>query len=102
MLAVGFVMTSFFNLRVPSLLRGNILTLGSLLVSFPLAKFPYGEPNLAMVLPILAAIAGTADAFRCIQVRWSLYHGTVVLSLYMDTLILTMILFLALYPLFTQ
>lgn len=94
-------MASFFNFRVPSLLRGNILTLGSLAVSFPLAGFPLGQPNPAMIFPLLAGAAGMAEAFRCIQARWGWYHASVILSLYMDTFVLTMILFLALYPWFS-
>ncbi|MGH9615763.1 MAG: permease [Acidobacteriaceae bacterium] len=92
-------MTSFFNWRVPSLLRGNLLSLVSLAISFPLAKFPLDQANPAMVIPIVGAAAGMAETFRCIRMRWSWYHGAVLMSLYMDTLILTMILFLALYPL---
>jgi len=95
-------MVSFFNFRVPSLLRGNILTLGSLAISFPLARFPFAHASPAMIFPILAAVVGMAEAFRCIQMRWSWYHGAVLLSLYMDVLVLTMIFFLALYPLLTQ
>jgi hypothetical protein len=43
-----------------------------------------------------------AETFRCIRVRWSWYHGAVLISLYMDALVLTMILFLALYPFVTK
>ena len=93
---------SFFNPRSPSLLRGNILVLGSLAASFTLAKFPLNQPSLAMIFPILFAAIGTAETFRCIRVHWSWYHGAVMLSLYMDVMILTMILFLALYPLITR
>ncbi|MHB1858373.1 MAG: permease [Acidobacteriaceae bacterium] len=95
-------MPSIFKLRVPSLLRGNLLALVSLAISFPLAKFPYDHASPAMILPILGATAGMVETFRCIRVRWSWYHGAVLLSLYMDVLILTMILFLALYPFITR
>lgn len=95
-------MPSLFNLRVPSLLRGNLLSLVSLAVSFPLAKFPFDQPSPTLIFPILGAIAGMVETFRCIRVRWSWYHGAVLLSLYMDTLVLTMILFLALYPFITR
>ncbi len=95
-------MISIFNVRAPSLLRGNLLALVSLVVSFPLAKFPYDQASPAMILPILGAAAGMVETFRCIRVRWSWYHGAVLLSLYMDVLILTMILFLALYPFITR
>jgi hypothetical protein len=91
-------MISFFHWRAPSLLRGNLLALISLAVSFPLARFPFDRANPAMVLPILGAAVGMAETFRCIRARWSWYHGAVMISLYMDALVLTMILFLALYP----
>jgi hypothetical protein len=35
---------------------------------------------------------------RCLQHRWSFYHGAVVLLIYMDIMALCMILFLLLYP----
>jgi hypothetical protein len=95
-------MSSFFNLRAPSLLRANLLALISLAVSFPLARFPFDQASPAMLLPILGAAAGMAETFRCIRVRWSWYHGAVLISLYMDALVLTMILFLALYPFVTK
>ncbi|MHB1936214.1 MAG: permease [Acidobacteriaceae bacterium] len=91
-------MASFFNLRAPSLLRGNLLALVSLAVSFPLAKFPFDQANPAMLLPIVGAAAAIVETFRCIRVRWSWYHGAVLISLYMDALVLTMVLFLAIYP----
>ncbi len=92
----------FFNPHLPSLLRGNILVLGSLAASFLIAGFPLNQPTPAMIFPILSAAAGTFETFRCIQMRWSWYHGAVMLSLYMDVMALTMILFLALYPLITR
>jgi hypothetical protein len=95
-------MISFFNLRTPSLLRANLLALFSLAISFPLAKFPYDQANFAMLVPILGAAAGMVETFRCIRARWSWYHGAVLISLYMDALVLTMILFLALFPFLTR
>jgi hypothetical protein len=95
-------MISFLNLRVPSLLRGNLLSLVSLAVAFPLAKFPFDQASPTLILPILGAVAGMVETFRCIRVRWSWYHGAVLLSLYMDVLVLTMIFFLALYPFLTR
>jgi hypothetical protein len=95
-------MRSFFNPRSPSLLRGNILVLGSLAASFTLAKFPLNQPSLPMILPILCAGVGTAETFRCIRRRWNWYHGAVIVSLYMDIMALIMILFLAIYPLLTR
>ena len=43
-------------------------------------------------------ILGTADTVRCIQRRWSFYHGGVLLCLYMDLMAITLVLFLLLYP----
>jgi hypothetical protein len=90
---------SFFQPRSPSLLRGNLLVLGSLAASFRLARFPLNHPSPIMALPVLVAALGMADTFRCIRLRWSWYHGAVMVSLYMDVMVLAMILFLALYPL---
>ena len=90
---------SVFNLRLPSLLRGNILVLGSLAASFAIAKFPSNKATLSMLFPVLFAFAGTAETFRCLRAQWSFYHGAVMISLYMDIMALTMICFLALYPL---
>ncbi len=93
---------TFFNPHLHSLLRGNILVLGSLAASFLIAGFPLNRPSPAMILPILSAAAGTYETFRCLRMRWSWYHGAVMLSLYMDVMALTMILFLALYPLLVR
>ncbi len=93
---------SFFNPRSPSLLRGNLLVLGSLAASFVIAKFPLNKPSPAMMFPILCAAVGTWETFRCIRMRWSWYHGAVMIALYMDVMVLIMILFLALYPLLTR
>lgn len=54
-----------------------------------------------MVFPILFASLGMAETFRCLRARWSFYHGAVMISLYMDAMALTMIVFLALYPFLT-
>lgn len=92
-------MRSFFHLRLPSLLRGNVLVLGSLGAAFELSNFPANRPTLAMIFPVLIALAGTVETFRCLRMRWSFYHGAVMISLYMDAMALTMIVFLAVYPL---
>jgi hypothetical protein len=63
-----------------------------------ISGFPTIHPTPFLVLPVLAAIAGTADTVRCMQRRWSLYHGGVLLLIYMDLMALCMILFLLLYP----
>jgi len=51
-----------------------------------------------MIVPILLAFFGTVETFRCLRHQWSFYHASVLISLYMDMMALTMILFLAFYP----
>jgi hypothetical protein len=92
------VLPSPFNPRKRSLLRGNLLVLASLAAAIYLSDFPRSRTAPLIVLPALAAIAGTADTVRCMQRRWSLYHGGVLLLIYMDLMALCMILFLLLYP----
>jgi len=93
---------NFFHLRIPSLLRGNVLVLASMAAAFSIAKFPDNQATPLMVFPILVGFIGTADTFRCIRARWSWYHGAVLISLYMDVMALTMICFLAFYPLISS
>jgi hypothetical protein len=87
-----------FNPRKRSLLRGCLLVLLSLGAAILISGFPRNRATLFLILPALAAIAGTADTVRCMQPRWNLYHGGVLLLIYMDLMALCMILFLLLYP----
>ncbi len=89
---------SIFNPRKRSLLRGCLLVLVSLAAAISISHFPDIHPTPLLVIPTLAAMAGTADTVRCMQRRWSLYHGGVLLLIYMDLMALCMILFLLLYP----
>ena len=91
-------MLPLFNPRKRSLLRGCLLVLLSLVTAIMISGFPTIHPTPFLVLPAFAAIAGTADTVRCMQRRWSLYHGGVLLLIYMDLMALCMILFLLLYP----
>jgi hypothetical protein len=86
------------NPRNRSLPRGTLLVLGSLIVAFFLAHFPEDRPSLKLIIPTLIASLGMWDTMRCLQRRWSLYHGAVVVLIYMDIMALCMILFLLLYP----
>ena len=54
-----------------------------------------GKPNHAADGAVAAA-----DAARCMQPVWGFYHGAVLLSLYSDILIVTLILFFLLWPYF--
>jgi hypothetical protein len=89
---------SFLDLRRKSLLRGSLLVLGSLLVSFFWAGYPEDHPTPGLIVPAFVALLGTADTMRCLRLRWSFYHGGVILLLYMDIMAISMILFLLLYP----
>jgi hypothetical protein len=81
-----------------SLLRGSILVLLSLSISLPLSHFPHNHATLLLLIPALAATAGTIDTIRCMQSRWSFYHAGVILCVYMDLMALCIILFFLLYP----
>jgi len=89
---------TILNPRARSLLRGNLLVLGSLLAAFFLSGFPRNRPTLLLVIPALFALWGTVDTVRCVQPRWSFYHGGVLLCIYMDLMAVSMILFFLLYP----
>ena len=86
------------DVRQKSLLRGALLVLGSLLVAFVWAGYPEDHATPGLILPTVVAFAGTLDTMRCLRLRWSFYHGGVILLLYMDIMALAMILFLLLYP----
>jgi hypothetical protein len=92
------VKPSIFNPRSRSLLRGCLLVLSSLATAIFLSGFPQNHATPLLIIPTLVAIAGTADTIRCMQRRWSFYHGGVLLLIYMDLMALCMILFLLLYP----
>jgi hypothetical protein len=92
------VKRTLFNPRLRSLLRGNLLVLASLGLALFLSDFPHNRANPLLVLPALVAMAGTADTVRCMQRRWSFYHGGVLLCIYMDLMAMCMILFFLLYP----
>jgi hypothetical protein len=95
---MSFMALSALNPRNRSLPRGIVLVLGSLVLSFKLAGFPDAHPSLKLLIPTVAAALGTWDTIRCLRQRWSLYHGAVVILVYMDIMALCMILFLLLYP----
>lgn len=89
---------AFLNPRRKSLPRANLLVLGSFLVALPLSHFPHLQPNLWLALPLLGVCLGTLDTARCMRKRWNFYHGGVILCVYMDLMVLTLVLFLLLYP----
>lgn len=89
---------SIFRLRRKSLVRGTILALGSLWASFRLSGFPEVHVCLWLIAPLLIACAATWDTARCLQKRWSFYHGGVILLIYVDLMVLLMISFLLIAP----
>jgi hypothetical protein len=63
-----------------------------------MSSFPHLRTNLLITLPLFGCFVGTADTVRCMQKRWSFYHGGVILCLYMDLMAITLVLFFLLYP----
>jgi len=92
--------TALFNPRKHSLARGNTLVLVSVLAAILISHFPHLRPTLLLLLPALVSLIGTAETVRCIQRRWSLYHGAVILCIYMDLMAVSLVLFFLLYPYF--
>jgi hypothetical protein len=89
---------SILQLQRKSLVRGTLLALGSLWASFRLSGYPEMHICLWLIVPLLTACAATWDTARCLQKRWSFYHGGVILLIYVDLMILLMISFLLLAP----
>ena len=90
--------SDLLNPRRRSLPRANLLVVVSLVAALLLADFPNNRANPLIALPLLTAILGTADTIRCMRSSWSWYHGGVILCVYMDLMVLSMILFFLLYP----
>jgi hypothetical protein len=87
-----------FNIRARSLVRGTVAVLVSLVMAFIFSGFPDIHASLKLIAPTLLAFYGTWETVRCLRLRWSSYHGGVLLLLYMDIMAIAMILFLLLYP----
>ena len=86
------------NPRHRSLVRGVCVVAVSLAIALVLADFPDNRANPLLILPFFTAVAGTCDTARNMRQRWSWYHGGVVLCLYADLMVLSMIGFFWLYP----
>lgn len=79
-----------------------MLSLAAFIASLLLAGFPHierlhGSPW--QVVSLFAAAWGMAETGRCLRGKWSMYHAGVLLLLYSDLVILTLIVFLVAYPL---
>jgi hypothetical protein len=92
------MLPGLLDIRQRSLFRATALVLGSLLASLLLAHWPDDPPSLKLLVPAIVAFAGTWDTLRCLRARWSFYHGAVMILLYVDIMVISMILFLFLYP----
>jgi hypothetical protein len=92
---------TIFRLRQKSLVRGIVLSLASFVASLLLAGFPHIE-NLHgsswQLFVLMTAVWGMAETARCLRGSWSLYHAGVLLLLYSDLMILTLIVFLVVFP----
>jgi hypothetical protein len=89
---------AILNVRRSSLARANVLVLGGLAAAILLSHAPELRPTLSLLLPALVCIVGTAETVRCMRSRWSFYHGGVLLCVYMDLLVVTLVLFFLIYP----
>ena len=93
---------TIFRLRRKSLVRGIVLSLAAFIASLLLAGFPHIE-NLHgspwQVAAMFIAAWGMVETGRCLRGKWSLYHAGVLILLYSDLVILTLIVFLVAYPL---
>jgi hypothetical protein len=89
---------AFFHLGRRSLIRANVLVLGSFFASFYLSGFPHTRASLLLLIPALLATVGTIDTVRCLTPRRNLHHASIILCLFMDLLALTLIFFFLLFP----
>jgi hypothetical protein len=97
-----FPLSAIFRIRQKSLVRGIALSLCAFMASLLLAGFPHidqlhGSPW--QFASLLIAAWGMAETGRCMRGKWSLYHAGVLILLYSDLMILTLIVFLVAYPL---
>jgi hypothetical protein len=95
---MALLTSAILNPRRRSLVRGSAIVLLSVAVATWMSHFPHLSPNLLITLPLLGCFVGAVDTVRCMQRRWSFYHAGVILSLYMDLMAITLVLFFLLYP----
>ncbi|HEU5351053.1 MAG TPA: permease [Terracidiphilus sp.] len=94
-------LSQVLKVRKKSLVRAILLSLGAFLASLRLAGFPH-IANLHsspwQILLWFVALWGSVETARCLRRTWTLYHAGVLVLLYTNLLILTLIGFLAVYP----
>jgi hypothetical protein len=92
---------AIFRLRQKSLVRGAALALGAFAVSLRLAGFPdlmHLHGSRWQLVCLVFAVWGMFEIARCLQRRWTFYHGGVLLLLYTNLIIMAMIVLFAIYP----
>ncbi len=77
-----------------------MLVVIALVAGILISHTPDLRPTLWLMLPMLLAMWGSAETTRCLQKRWSWYHGGVLLLLYADLMVATLVAFFLLYPYF--
>lgn len=87
-----------FHLRRRSLVRANLLVLGSFLASFWLSGFPRTRATPLLLIPAVLAFLGMVETVRCVQPHWNLYHAGIILLLLMDMMVLCLICFFLVFP----
>lgn len=90
-----------FELRKRSLVRAIALSVGAFVASLRVAGFPRIadlHSSHWQILLWVIALWGAVETARCIRPRWNLYHAGVMILLYTNLLILTLIGVLAVYP----
>jgi hypothetical protein len=92
------VTSAIFHPRKRSLARGNLLVFTSVLLTVWLSDFPHNRPTLLLLIPAAFVILGMIDTAHCLRPRWDLYHGGVLLCLYMDLMAAALVFFSLLYP----
>jgi hypothetical protein len=79
-----------------------VLSVGAMAVSMGLAGFPdaaHLHGSNWQFVPVLLAGWGMFDTARCLERKWSFYHAGVLLLLYSELMILSLAVFLLVYPL---
>jgi hypothetical protein len=92
------VTSAIFHPRKRSLVRGTLLVLASVPLTFWFSDFPQNRATPLMLFPAACVVLGTIDTARCLRPKWDFYHGGVILCLYMDLMAATMVFFSLLYP----
>lgn len=90
--------SAIFHPRKPSLTRGNLLVVGSVLLTLWLSNFPHNRATPLLLFPAACVVLGTIETARCLRPKWDLYHGGIILCLYMDLMAATLVFFSLLYP----